>query len=320
MNRTFPLPRLVVSKCLGFDHCRYDGSIIPDRVVDALRPHAEFLPVCPELEIGLGAPRRPVRLIRTAQGVRLFQPDTGLDHTDKMRAFAEKFLSGLPPVDGFILKNRSPSCGIKDAKVYGPQDKSPVLGRQPGMFGLAVVERFPDLPVEEEGRLTNQNLREHFFTVVFALADLREVEQTGRMQHLVDFHARHKFLLMAQSQRRLKELGQVVANPERRPFSRVMATYKAGFRAALAQPPRRPAVVNVLLHALGYVSEGLSKAEKAHFLDLLAQYREGRLPLSAPVSVLRSWIARFNPPYLAQQSFFHPFPDALISLKDSGKD
>ncbi len=313
-------PRLVVSQCLGFDRCRYDGSVIPDPVVDALRPHVEFLPVCPELEIGLGSPRPPVRLVRTAGGVHLVQPGTGLDHTESMQAFAAQFLSSLPPVDGFILKNRSPSCGIKDAKVYGPGEKAPVWGRQAGLFGGAVLERFPDLPVEEEGRLTNQALREHFFTAVFALAALREVGQSGRMRDLVEFHARYKLLLMAQSQRKLGELGQVVANAARWPFPKVMAAYTAGFRAALLTAPRRPAVVNVLLHALGYVSDQLSKEEKAHFLDLLALYREGRVPLSAPVSVMRSWIVRFRDPYLVQQAFFRPFPEALLSPRDSGKE
>ncbi|MGB9777762.1 MAG: YbgA family protein, partial [Anaerolineae bacterium] len=265
-------PRLVVSKCLGFDHCRYDGSIIPNPVVDSLRPWAEFIPVCPEVELGLGAPRPPVRLVRVGGEVRLLQPATGRDLTDSMRAFAASFLDALPPVDGFILKNRSPSCGLKDAKVYAAPEKAPALGAGPGMFGGAVRQRFPDLPAEDEGRLTNRALREHFFTAVFALARLREAIETGQMGALVDFHTRHKFLLMAYNQTRLRELGRIVANLGRKPVREVMEEYAAGFRAALARPPRRPAVVNVLMHALGYVSDGLSPAEKGYFLDLLTAY------------------------------------------------
>jgi uncharacterized protein YbbK (DUF523 family) len=128
-------PRLVVSKCLGFDHCRYDGSIIPDPVVDSLRPWVEFIPVCPEVELGLGAPRPPVRLVRVGGEVRLLQPATGRDLTDAMRAFAASFLDGLPPVDGFLLKNRSPSCGVKDAKVYAGPEKAPAVGRGRGCSG-----------------------------------------------------------------------------------------------------------------------------------------------------------------------------------------
>lgn len=313
-------PRLVVSKCLGFDHCRYDGSVIPDPVVDALRPWVEFLPVCPEVELGLGAPRPPVRLVRVGGEVRLLQPATGRDLTEEMRAFAASFLEGLPPVDGFILKNRSPSCGLKDAKVYAAPEKAPSVGTGPGMFGGAVRERFPDLPVEDEGRLTNRAIREHFFTAIFALARLREVVDSGQMGALVDFHTRNKFLLLAYNQARMRELGRVVANPQRRPVREVMADYVAGFRAALARPPRRPAVVNVLMHALGYVSEELSPAEKGYFLDLLAAYREGRQPLSTPVGVLRAWILRFEQPYLSAQTFFSPFPEALVSLRDSGRE
>ncbi|MGC8945353.1 MAG: YbgA family protein, partial [Anaerolineae bacterium] len=219
----------------------------------------------------------------------------------------------------FILKNRSPSCGLKDAKVYAAPEKAPALGAGPGMFGGAVRQRFPDLPAEDEGRLTNRALREHFFTAVFALARLREAIETGQMGALVDFHTRHKFLLMAYNQTRLRELGRIVANLGRKPVREVMEEYAAGFRAALARPPRRPAVVNVLMHALGYVSDGLSPAEKGYFLDLLTAYREERVSLSAPLSVLRAWVLRFGEPYLSGQVFLNPFPEALLSLSDSGR-
>ncbi len=314
----FPRPRIVVSRCLGFEHCRYDGSTIPNAVVAALGEFVDSITPCPEVEIGLGAPRPPVRIVQTPQGPRLLQPATGRDITDEMETFAREFLDSLPPVDGFILKNRSPSCGIKDARIYASADKGPAVGTRAGFFGGAVLERFPDLPVEDEGRLTNRAIREHFFTVIFALADLRRVVLEGRMAALVDFHSRHKFLLMVYHQTRLRELGRLVANPEKRPVSDLIREYVRGFRAALARPPRRPAVYNVLTHALGYFSERLSPAERVFFLDLLQSYRAGRLPLSAPLAVARSWIVRFGVNYLAQQSFFFPFPEALIIPLDSG--
>lgn len=280
----------------------------------------DFIPICPEVEIGLGAPRPPVRLVRVGGEVRLLQPATGRDVTEEMRAFAASFLDSLPPVDGFILKNRSPSCGIKDAKVYAAPEKAPAIGAGPGMFGEAVLSRFSDLPIEDEGRLTNRAIREHFFTAIFALARLREVVDSGQMGALVDFHTRNKFLLLAYNQARMRELGRIVANLQRRPVGEVMAAYVVGFRAALARPPRRPAVVNVLMHALGFLSDGLNPAEKGYFLDLLAAYREGRQPLSTPVGVLRAWIFRFQEPYLSAQTFFSPFPEALVSLRDSGRE
>lgn len=124
---------------------------------------------------------------------------------------------------------------------------------------------------------------------------------------------------MAYNQARLRELGRVVANPQRRPVGEVAEAYVAGFRAALARPPRRPSVLNVLMHTLGYFSDRLTPAEKGHFLDVLAAYRQGVLPLSAPLSVLRSWVLRFGEPYLSGQTFLSPFPEALLSLRDSGR-
>lgn len=313
-------PRIVVSKCLGLEHCRYDGSIIPEPIVSALREWVELIPICPEMELGLGAPRPPVRLVRVGDKIRLVQPATGRDLTEAMQAFASSFLDSLPPVEGFILKNRSPSCGIKDAKVYAGMEQAPTVAVGPGMFGRAVCARFPDLAVEDEGRLTNRALREHFFTRVFALARLREVIDTNDMGALVEFHTRHKFLLMVYNQARMRELGRVVANSQRYPTKEVIARYAVGFRAALARPPRRTAVINALMHALGYLSDKLTPPEKGYFLDLLTAYREGRQPLSTLVGVLRAWMLRFEEPYLATQIFFSPFPEALISLRDSGRE
>ncbi|WP_448593782.1 YbgA family protein [Thermoflexus hugenholtzii] len=314
----FPRPRVVVSACLGFAACRYDGSLIPHRVVEAMGRYVEFIPVCPEVEIGLGTPRPPVRLVQEKGTVRLMQPDTGKDLTEAMQRFARAFLDRLPPVDGFLLKNRSPSCAVKDAMVY-TADGMRGPGLRAGLFAEAVLERFGDLPVEDEGRLTNRSIREHFFTAIFALAALRETLEEGRMKDLVAFHTRYKLLLMAYSPRRLGELGRIVANPERAPLETVRARYAAAFRAALRHPPRRPTVVNALLHAFGYFSDRLSRAEKAHFLEIVAAYRARRLPLSTPLALLRSWTVRFDEPYLRQQAFLLPFPEELSSLEDSGR-
>ena len=315
--RSFPRPRLVVSKCLGFAPCRYDGSVIPDPVVEALKPHVEFLPVCPEVEIGLGVPRPPIRLVQGAP-VRLIQPETGRDLTAQMEAFSRKFLEGLPAVDGFILKNRSPSCALRDAKIHASEN-GPAVGRGPGLFGAAVRARFSNLPAEDEGRLTNRVLREHFFTVIFALAALREVEASEDMGELVRFHTRQKFLLMAQGQAKLRELGRIVANPQRLPVKEVLRQYGEKFREAFLRPPRRTSVINVLEHAFGYVSEGLKPGERQYFQRLLGEYRAGHIPASVPREVLRSWVIRFDVAYLAEQSFFEPFPSELLFPLDSGK-
>jgi uncharacterized protein YbbK (DUF523 family) len=149
----WPRPRLVVSACLGFAAVRYSGELIPDKVVAALKAHVDFVPVCPEVEIGLGVPRPTVRLVRGEDGPRMVQPKTGEDLTERMRAFSRAFLSGLGEVEGFILKNRSPTCALKDAKVYAYADQGGAVGHGPGLFAQAVMAAFPLLPKEDEGRL-----------------------------------------------------------------------------------------------------------------------------------------------------------------------
>lgn len=313
-------PQVVVSKCLGFAACRYNGQVIPDPFVEQLRPFVDFLPVCPEVELGLGVPRPPIRVIQREGERRLVQPETGRDITESMQSFAASFLAGLPAVDGFILKNRSPSCGIKDVKLYAGMTGETPVGKGAGFFGQAVLERFGHLAVEDEGRLTNLTLRDHFLTKLFTLARFRQAKAAGAMEELVRFHTEHKLLLMAYNQSRLQAMGRVAANPGRRPAAEVFASYERLLWEALARPPRRTAGINVLMHALGYFSERLTPAEKALFLDTLERYRGRHVPLSTPLYILRAWVARFQEPYLARQVFFEPYPIALVSPTDSGKD
>lgn len=314
-------PIVVVSRCLEFAPCRYNGLMIASPVVRRLRDFVDFVPVCPEVEMGLGVPRDPIRIIEAGGTRRLYQPATGRDCTREMEGFSDKFLSALPGADGFILKSRSPSCGIKDVKAYrSPDEKqAPATSKARGFFGGEVLERFPGLAAEDEGRLENLEIREHFLSRLWALADLRQVGKTGRMEALVAFHSRRKLQLMAASQKELRSLGRIVANAERKPWDQVFGDYASGFRAALSRRPRFTANVNVLMHALGYFKEGLSQSEKSFFLDQLEAYRRGRLPLSAVSGITRSWIVRFGEKHLMGQAFFAPYPEALADLADSGK-
>lgn len=320
-------PRLVLSKCLELEACRYNGVSIKAPLVVRLEPFVELVPTCPEVEIGLGVPRDPVRLVRLGAPEdphHMVQPSTGRDLTEAMNRFADEFLSDVEPVDGFLLKSRSPSCGIKDAKVYTPASEGEGGGpgmpvdKGAGLFARAVLNRFGDRAIEDEGRLTNFRIRHHFLTKLFALARLRRIEASGAMSVLVDFHAAHKLLLMANHQQALRRLGRLVANPEKRSFDEVVADYRTELVRALARPARYTSHVNVLMHAMGYFKEGLSGAEKRHFLDALDEYREGRLPLSAPLLTVQSWIARFDQGYLSRQLYFEPYPRELLSLSDSG--
>ncbi len=174
--RKFAKPIVVISKCLELEACRYNGQVIPDDFVKKLKPHVTFLPSCPEVEIGLGVPREPVRIISVKGQNKLIQPATGKDLTDIMLRFADKFLNSLEEVDGFILKSRSPSCGIKDVKVYQGIEKGAATGKSTGFFAGKVLEMFPGLAIEDEGRLRNFKIREHFLTKLFALASFRNVK------------------------------------------------------------------------------------------------------------------------------------------------
>lgn len=316
---SLPKPLVVVSKCLEFAACRYNGAMIPSDVVRSLKPYVEFVPICAEVEIGLGIPRDPIRIVRSDAGLTLVQPATGRDVTSAMKAFVRSFLETMGDVDGFVLKFRSPSCGLKDVKVFPDPAAKTTVDKTAGFLGGAVLERFPLLAVEDEGRLTNFRIREHFLTRIFTLAAFRSVAGSGLMRDLVAFQARNKLLLMAYSQKELRHLGRLVANLEKRPAPEVFAEYREHLRAALAAQPRYTSCINVLMHALGYFSDRLSGREKAHFLDSLEDYREARVPLSVPVGIIKSLIVRFEQDYLAQQSFFEPYPAGLVAITDSGK-
>lgn len=312
-------PRVVFSRCLGFDHCRYNGNIIQEPAVEHLKPFVEVETVCPEVEIGLGIPRDPIRLVGDPGNPRLLQPTTGLDVTDKMRSFATDRLGALEAPDGFILKFGSPSCGPREVKCYVNEKKGAASTKTHGMFGGAVVERFPDSVVEDEGRLKNFDIRQHFLTRLFTQARFQALRETPSMKGLVAFHSEHKLLLMAYNQTKLRSLGRVVANPEKQPLDLLLAAYAEGLRDALVRAPRRVSAINVLMHALGYVSDSLSSVEKAFFLDSLEQYRNGHVPLSVPTNLMRSWIIRFDVSYLADQVYFEPYPQGLVEVLDSGK-
>ncbi len=304
-------PIVVVSRCLDLEACRYNGQVIPNAFIRRLAAHATLIPVCPEVEIGLGVPREPIRLIRRGDDVRAIQAATGQDVTERLVGFAERFLKALPEVDGFILKSRSPSCGIRDAKVFPSVESEAACGHHAGLFAEMVVRRFPGLAIEDEGRLNDEAIREHFLMKLFTFARFRQAAKADSIAALVHFHATHKFLLMAQSQKELRAMGRLVAHAAHRPLSEVIAEYRRHLQCAWQRRARRMALVNVFQHGFGYVSKHLTAREKALFQQTVEKYRRGRLPASAVLSLLRAWIVRFEVKYLLAQTFFEPYPDEL---------
>ncbi len=313
-------PVVVSSKCVEFEHCRYNGNIISSDIVKELNNYVKFIPVCPEVEIGLGVPRDPIRIIKQNDSLRLMQSATGLDVTEKMNSFADDFLSSLEHVDGFILKYKSPSCGTKNTPYLASTHKGAAkLGKGAGLFGKAVIKNYPMLPVENEGRLYNFRIREYFLTKLYTIARFRKVKNSGKMHQLVQFQTENKFLLMAYNQSEMRKMGRIVANADKKPFDDVMKEYENHLFNIFAQPPKYTSNINVLMHMLGYFSEELTHEEKAYFLDELEKYRAGWIPLFVMTRLLRTWIVRFDQSYLQSQLFFEPFPEELMifDLKDS---
>ena len=313
------IPRILVSKCLGFAHCRYNGLIIASEFVDKLKPFVEFIPVCPEMEIGLGAPRNPVRMVVINQQMCLVQPSTGKDLSGTMHDFAASFLSSAEKIDGFILKNRSPSCGIKDVKIYSGIDADYAARKNAGFFGSTVLAKFPHLPVEDEGRLTNLKIREHFLTRIFIMARFKAIKNQPSMKALVAFHSCNKLLLMSYNQNEMRILGRTVANLEKRALLQILVDYEEHLAKALLRMPRYTSNINVLMHAIGYFTYDLTKSEKAFFFKHIEKYRTSKVSLSELLGIVKSWIVRFKNDYLMSQSFFQPYPEELIEIADSGK-
>lgn len=308
-------PKVVVSKCLGFDSCRYNGQMISDGFVKHLDKFVDFTPVCPEVEIGLGVPRMPIRIFYKSGKLRLIQPATGKDVTKKMHSFAKDFLSGLFGVDGFILKYRSPSCGPSNVKIDGyPQDAD--FPRR-GMFSVNVYKLFPGLAIEDEGRLRNFEIREHFLTKLFTLARFKLAQDEGKASSLVDFHTRHKFLLMSYSPSVLEGLGRIVAakkEPEKK-----FKEYMSALYSAMHKRRTKGRMVNTFQHIFGFFSDALSDKEKKFFLESLTLYREGRIPASAVGMLLNSWALSQKSDYISNQFFLEPFPPELVELRDGGR-
>lgn len=313
--REFVRPKVAVSRCLGFDHCRYNGGIINSPIVASLMQYVDFLPICPEVEIGLGIPRDPVRIILENGEQRLVQSASGRDVTEVMEAFCTDYLDSAGDIDGFILKYRSPSCGIKDVKVYPTLAlKSVAIGKTSGYFGRAVLKKFSYLPIEDEGRLRNTRIKEHFMTRIFMLAAFRKVKSEGRMRNLVSFHTENKYLLMAYSQVELRKMGVIVANKERKAFQELASEYEKYLYRALSRSPKYTSRINVLMHAFGHFSEKLSNQEKLLFFDWIQKYREGKATLCPAINTIRAWAVRFEDQYLTNQTLFEPYPEDLMGV------
>ena len=305
----FIKPKIVISKCLEFDACRYDGQLINNKYIKALKEFIDFIPICPEVEIGMGIPRDPIKIINNNNKVSLYQESSGKDYTVKMNNFTKKFLNSTNNIDGFILKAASPSCAISTSKIYPNKKNKIPIGKGPGLFTSQVIQKFPDHPKEEEKRLNNIFLREHFFTSIFTIADYRNVSS---IDALYKFHAKHKYLFMTYNQTLMRKMGKIAANNKGAPLKNILENYFKHLLLMFKKRSRYTSNINTQMHILGYFKKELSSSEKSFFLKSLEEYRNKKINLGSINSILYSWIVRFDDEYLKKQSYFNSFPKELV--------
>lgn len=305
--------RIGISSCLLGQEVRYDGGHKHNGyITESLGQFFEFVPYCPEVAIGLGIPRPPIRLVKSthgprARGVR----DAALDVTDKLVAYADKVAPKLHGLSGYILKNGSPSCGMQRVKVYGPQGMSVTTGV--GLYAGTLMAQLPELPFEEEGRLMDPVLRENFIERVFVYHRWQQLTaQRLTAKALVEFHTRHKFIVLAHDEKRYRELGRLVATAGRSGMAELGRRYIQLLMQALKKPATRTRHANVLQHLFGFLKQNLSAADKRELLELIGAYRRGRVPLVVPITLLRHYLRRFPEPYLSAQHYLAPHPDELM--------
>lgn len=309
---------LGISSCLLGANVRYDGGHKLDRYLhDVLGRFVRWVPVCPEVECGLGVPRESMRLVGDPAAPRLLTTRSGVDLTARMEAWARKRAADLDAEDlrGYVFKSNSPSSGLRSVKVY--DEKGNPSRRGVGIFARAFTERFPLLPVEDEGRLNDAGIRENFIERVFACDRWRTfVKGDGTIGGLVEFHTVHKLLLMSHDPRAPSALGSLVAGARGAEGRRaLLEEYGAGFMTTLAREATARKNVNVLQHAMGYFKRQLAAEEKAELLEVIGQYHKGLVPLVVPLVLLRHYVRKFGEPYLARQVWLDPHP-AELSLRN----
>lgn len=303
-------PLVGISACLLGEAVRYDGSSKLDHYLrDVLGNCVEFVPVCPEAESGMGVPREAMRLVKTGKTVRLITTNTEVDQTAKLTGWMHGKLSALNnlPLCGYVLKARSPSCGPGKVRVYNRDGGTGKNGT--GLFARGLTEQFPFLPVEDEGSLNDSPRRENFIERIFAMHRWH-VNDNGRrsLKKLMEFHARHKYQLMAHCPKTLTMLGTFLAGSRQSPINKTYNKYFENFITALSKRATVRKNTNVLQHIMGYFKKEMSGDEKAELAAIIKSYNNDQLPLIIPITLLNLYVRKYNSPYLEQQYYLNPHP------------
>ena len=302
-----------VSQCLLGDSVRYDGSHKRNTyLVDVLSRYVNFMPVCPELAIGLGVPRKPIRLIVTDGQDRIRgAEDADLDVTDALILEAENTVERLPELCGYVFMQNSPSCGVYGVKRYGDNGYG-IDSRGRGGYAKRFMELMPLLPVEEAGRLSDAGLRENFITRIFALYDWRKtVGSELSAKKLVAFYSRYKYQVMAHHVPSYFLIGKLLANLNAKPIDAIGKEFVALFMTALGHKATRKGNANALMHLRGYLKRHISKLDKEELSNAIESYAQGLTPIIVPLTLLKHHLMTLDDPYLKQQTFWAPYPEVL---------
>ncbi|MFN4227437.1 MAG: YbgA family protein [Candidatus Ratteibacteria bacterium] len=299
-------PKIVLSRCF-LEPVRYNGQVVNDDFVNKLKNFVDILDFCPEVGIGLGIPRDYLIIVKDKNSKKLLQPKTGLDFTDRMLEYVKRTVNSLSDIDGAILKAKSPSCGVSSSIIY---EKNLVIGKGNGFFAEELKNKFPYLPIEDEGRLRNLEIRHHFLTKIFAFSELRQLISNPEPKKLVQFHTNYKFLLLTYNQKIMRELGKIVADGNIK-FEEKIVMYRDKFYSAFEKRPSIKRHVNTLNHLYGFFSRRLTEKEKRHLLNLIKKFERGRLSLKVIKELLKSLAYRFENDYILFQKYIEPYPEDL---------
>jgi len=301
---------LGISTCLLGENVRYDGGHKLDRfLTDTLRQYVEYVPVCPEVECGLGVPRESMHLEGNPDSPRLVTIRTKQDMTDCMVQWAQKRVVQLEKKDlcGFIFKSDSPSSGMERIRVYN--EKGIPVKKGVGIFTRIFMDHFSLLPVEDEGRLHDPELRENFIERIFTLKRWREVlgkkESRG---NVVDFHTKHKLLILSHSPKYYQMMGKLVAQAKNLPLKELYREYQTLLMESLGLKTTPKKNANILQHMMGYFKEQLSSDEKQELLEVIDLYRKEIIPLIVPITLINHYIRKYDQPYLKEQIYINPNP------------
>ncbi len=306
-------PIIGVSGCLLGVNCRYDGQHkLDDFIAHKLAKHVDFLPFCPE-DVVLGHPRESIRLLATDKGVKAIGNTSHKDYTEALKEQAISAIEACKKQEicGYVFKSKSPSCAIGRMKVYLPNGMSD-NNNGVGIFAGEFKKALPLLPIEDEGRLNDAWLKENFVMQIFAYSEIQNLTKGNpKMKDLVEFHSRHKFLLLSKSTQSYQRLGQIVANMEKIPLDELLESYKVLFLETIAKKSSAKKVYNVLEHMVGFIKENLDRNEKEEFKSCFMDYKHGIVPLITPIKLLEIYAKKYKAEYILKQKFLNPYPSEL---------